>query len=159
MNINYKNIVIIIFLFIVSGCGYWSNFKTYFNTYYNALEIFTEAESEVKDLRKDLFGFEELKITSNTSKKFDNVIKKTSAIMQYNKDSDYFEDALLMTGKSFYYQQNYSRALRKFAEMELIPDSKLSLENKLWIGKSHLQLRETEKALEELDNVKKIALE
>ncbi len=159
MNINYKNIVIIIFLLIVSGCGYWSNFKTYFNTYYNALEIFTEAESEVKDLRKDLFGFEELKITSNTSKKFDNVIKKTSAIMQYNKDSDYFEDALLMTGKSFYYQQNYSRALRKFAELELIPDSKLSLENKLWIGKSHLQLRETEKALEELDNVKKIALE
>ncbi|MBK7104176.1 MAG: SPOR domain-containing protein [Ignavibacteriae bacterium] len=158
-NFNKKNIVVLISLLFVTGCGFWSNFKTYFNTYYNANELFTEAETEAKALRKKMFNFEEEKISNNISKKFDEVIEKTSAIMQYNKDSDYFEDALLMTGKSFYYQQNYSRALRKFAELEIIPESELTLENSLWIGKTYLQLREFKKALTKLDEVKTKAIE
>ncbi len=158
-NFNKKNIIVVFSLLFVTGCGFWSNFKTYFNTYYNANELFLEAETEVKALRKKMFNFEEEKISNNISKKFDEVIEKTSAIMQYNKDSDYFEDALLMTGKSFYYQQNYSRALRKFAELEIIPESEMALENSLWIGKTHFQLRDFKKALNKLDEVKVNALE
>ncbi|MBK8945288.1 MAG: SPOR domain-containing protein [Ignavibacteriae bacterium] len=157
--LNKKNIALIFVTLFATSCGFWTNFKTYFNTYYNANELFIEAETEVLELRKKLFSFEEVKVPSNIIKKFDEVIEKTSAIMQYHKDSDYFEDAILMTGKSFYYQQNYSRALRKFVELESIPESELSLENSLWIGKTQLQLREFKKSLNKLDEVKLKALE
>jgi tetratricopeptide (TPR) repeat protein len=150
--------IFIFSLILISGCGFWGNFKTYFNTYYNANKIFTETEAEIKTAQTKLFYFEEDKITQPQSKKFDEVIEKTSAIMQYNKDSGYFEDAILMTGKSFYYQQNYSRALRKFNELAAIPESELALENNLWIAKTHLQLRDFTKAMTKFDEVKKTAI-
>ena len=49
-----------------------------------------------------------------------------------------------MTGKSFYLQQNYSRALRKFNELATVEESELLLENQMWIGKTKLKLREFE---------------
>ncbi len=159
INNSFKNYVFIFSLIVISGCGFWTNFKTYFNTYYNANKLFLEAEAGVKKDRTELFYFEEKKINQKESKKFDQVIEKTSAIMQYNKDSDYFEDAILMTGKSFYYQQNYSRALRKFNELATIPESELALENNLWIAKTLLQLREFKKAMNKFNVVQKEAEE
>ncbi|MCB0747232.1 MAG: tetratricopeptide repeat protein [Ignavibacteriae bacterium] len=156
-NIELKTIVALLSLSLLVSCGMWTNFKTYFNTYYNAQKLFLEAEDEIKANQKELFFFEEEKVPTNISKKFETVIEKTSAIMQYSKESDFFEDAILMTGKSFYYQQNYTRALKKFYELEAFPESDLALENKLWIAKSHLQLREFSKALDEFDELEKIA--
>lgn len=152
-----KNYFFILSLVIISGCGIWTNFKTYFNTYYNANKLFLEAETKIKKDQKKLFYYEEKKIDNKDSKKFDQVIEKTSAIMQYSKDSGYFEDAILMTGKSFYYQQNYSRALRKFNELAAIPESELTLENNLWIAKTLLQLREFKKAMKKFNEVQKEA--
>lgn len=146
-----------ILLASISGCGVWTNFKTYFNTYYNANKIFEEAEQGVFEIRNDLFYYEEIPITKTLSKDFDIVIEKTSAILQHNKESDYVPDALLMTGKSFYYQQNYSRALRKFNELATREDSELLLENKLWIGKTYLQMREFDRALMILEEVREEA--
>jgi len=145
---------LILLLAFISGCGMWTNFKTYFNTYYNASEIFEETEEKVLKTNLELFSFEEKPIPNNLSKNFDQVIEKTSAILQHSKESDYVEEALLMTGKSFYYQQNYSRALRKFNELSGIENSELALENKLWIAKTQLQLREFNKSIKILDEVK-----
>ncbi len=161
-NINHKkmvgrNLILLILISFISGCGFWTNFKTYFNTYYNANRIFTETEKELSKDDRKLFVFEEKPARKNITKKFDEVIERTSAILQYHKESDYVEDALLMTGKSFYYQQNYSRALRKFNELATIADSEFKLENKLWIGKTYLKTREFTKALKILDEVKEEA--
>lgn len=146
-----------ILLASISGCGVWTNFKTYFNTYYNANKIFEKAEQGVFEIRNELFYYEEIPITKTLSKDFDVVIEKTSAILQHNKESDYVPEALLMTGKSFYYQQNYSRALRKFNELATREDSELLLENKLWIGKTYLQMREFDRALTILEEVREEA--
>ena len=159
---NNKILKIFSLIFIVSllsGCGIWTNFKTYFNTYYNAKVLFEEAEEKLLLERNELFYFEEKPISKNISDNFNKVIEKTSAILQYSKESDFVEEALLLTGKSFYYQQNYSRALRKFNELIAITDSDLALENKLWIGKTKLQMREFETALRILEEVKKEAFE
>lgn len=150
---------ILLIVFFLSGCGIWTNFKTYFNTYYNAKVLFEEAEEKLFLERTQLFYFEEKPISKSISENFNKVIEKTSAILQHNKESDFVEDALLMTGKSFYYQQNYSRALRKFNELASNINSDLALENKLWIGKTRLQMREFNVALKILDEVKKEAIE
>ncbi len=150
---------LIFILAFVTGCGFWTNFKTYFNTYYNANRIFEETEDKLIKDRAELFYFEEKNTPNNLSKSFEEVIEKTSSILQHSKGSDFIDEALLMTGKSFYYQKNYSRALRKFNELASIQESELHLENKLWIGKTSLQLREFKKAIKILDEVKAEAID
>ena len=151
---NYaKEILLLYFLFFFTGCGIWTDF----NTYYNAKVIFEEAEEKLLSEQKDLFLYEETPIPKSLSDSFNKVIEKTSAILQHNKESDLVDETILMTGKSFYYQQNYSRALRKFNELAAMVESDLILENKLWTGKTRLQMRDFEKGLEILDQVKEEA--
>ncbi|RMD49027.1 MAG: hypothetical protein D6830_05710, partial [Ignavibacteria bacterium] len=121
--------------------------------------IFEEAIKQIKELRKDLFEFKEEKISAKLQKDMDKVIEKSSSIMQFHADSDYFDDALFMTGQAFYWQQKYSKALRKFQELSSIENSELALQNKLWTGKTLLQLREFDKGYALLESVKKEALE
>ncbi len=159
---NYKkkiNISLALLLIVViSGCGVWTDFKAYFNTYYNANKLFEEVENDIIESRKTLFAFGDEKVTGNQKKQLEEVIKKTSSILQFHAESSYFVDALLMTGKSFYYQQNYTRALRKFEELMTIKNSDLFLEAQLWIGKTELKLRNFSKGLEILSKAQENAI-
>jgi len=156
--ISTKVLVLLFPLIFISGCGMWSDFKTYFNTYYNADKLFTETEKEIKDSQENLFSFEDKKLPSKQYKQLEEVIKKTSSIFQFHSGSSYSQDALLMTGKSFFLQQNYSRALRKFNELAAVENSDLYLENQLWIGKTQLKMRDIEEGLNTLDEVKEKAI-
>ncbi len=140
--------------FSLSSCGIWGDFTTYFNTYYNASLLFEDAMTEIVKLRKDLFEFKEVKINSKISKNLEKVIEKTSSIMQFHAESSYFEEALFMTGKSFYWKQEYSKSLRKFQELATIKGSDLALENRMWIGKAELQLRNFDDGYAVLETVK-----
>ena len=93
-----KKISLIYFLLFLSGCGLWTDFKTYFNTYYNAKVIFEEAEENLILEKTELFPFEEKPIPKNLSDSFNKVIEKTSSILQHSKESDLVDEALLMTG-------------------------------------------------------------
>ncbi len=155
--LNKKTLFVILFL-LASGCSLWENFTTYFNTYYNASVSFEQAMKEMEKQKEGLFEFKLKKISSQTNKLLDNVIKKCSKILQFHPKSDYFDDALFMLGKSFYYKQQFSKALRKFQELATVKNTDLALQNKLWIGKTQLQLREYDLGMQILDDVKQEAL-
>ncbi|MBU2492164.1 MAG: tetratricopeptide repeat protein [Bacteroidetes bacterium] len=159
--LNYKQIYsacLILFIFI-SGCSTWENFTTYFNVYYNAKLNFDEAMEDISKNEKDIFEFKEKPVSVTADKALTKVIEKCSAILQYNAESAYFDDALFIIGVAYYYKQNYSKALRKFRELEAVQETDLSLQNKLWIGKTELQLRNFEEGINQLEEVKKLALE
>ena len=62
--------------------------------------------------------------------------------MQFNSNSSYVDDALMILGKSFYYQKNYLKARRKFEELiSTQPESDYILEATLWIGKCDMRLK------------------
>lgn len=82
------------------------------------------------------------------------VIEKCSRILQFHKESSYVDDALFITGKSFYYQQEYASAQRKFLELASLQESSYQLENKLWLAKTYLQLRSFDEGLALIDEVK-----
>ena len=193
------------------SCGIWTDFTTYFNTYYNAKILFDQVEEEIKNQKKDIFIFrEDLQANSQYGNQFGNqtgtqyqqqtsnnqfvnqqsnfetrtqsntnqfagtgtasmlsgslnenlkkVVEKCSKILQYEKSSSYFADALFITGKALYYQQEYARAQRKFTELAGLSSEKYSSENKLWLAKTHLQLRNFEEGLKLIDEVKTEAL-
>ena len=189
-------ILLLVSLFVYS-CGVWTDFTTYFNTYYNARTLFDQVEDQILTQNTDPFVFREEEQPANqrnTQQQQPNVqrtqqpafntqntntgntrpqtlsptqinndltkvIEKCSKILQYEKESSYFDDALFMTGKAFYYQGEYARAQRKFLELAAVPQSDYALENKLWLAKTYLQLRNFDEGLNLLEEVKKTALE
>ncbi|MFA7229145.1 MAG: tetratricopeptide repeat protein [Melioribacteraceae bacterium] len=205
------------FLIALSGCGIWTDFTTYFNTYYNAKTLFDQVEEEIILQKKDIFIFREdlqtggllggqnisqfnqpansqfgnqtnqqtnnqfgsqfnqqnqnpqtasqqgtvrsgAQLSGSLNENLKRVIEKCSKILQYEKNSSYFADALFITGKALYYQQEYARAQRKFTELAGLGETKYSSENKLWLAKTNLQLRNFDEGLKLLEEVKREAI-
>lgn len=144
----------------LTGCSVWSNFTTYFNLYYNASEKFAVAEKQMLEQKKNLFTLDEVKPTGATTQSFTSIIEKLSRLLQFKSESAYVDDALLMIGKCFYYQQDYQKATRKFTELtSTFPESELVLETKLWIGKAAFRLRNFEEGNKVFEEVKILAEE
>jgi tetratricopeptide (TPR) repeat protein len=213
---------------LLSSCGVWEDFTTYFNTYYNAKNLFDLTEEQILAQRKDIFQFRDQtglptsnnqyniannsqlansttspfgqdNLTSqnqynqqnqysqqnqdlsqqqsqysqqnqynqqqtnsqfastNTGNNWENlrrVVEKCSKILQYDKTSSYFPDALFIIGKALYYQREYVGAQRKFTELAGLNSKKYGLENKLWLAKTHLQLRGFDEGFKLIDEVK-----
>ncbi len=164
MKFNFHSLIIKIFsILIFAGffysCGVWTNFTTYFNLYYDASDFFNQAEQIIKSQKIDLFSTENLKIPQNANADLQKVIEKCSQILQFHAKSSYVDDALLMLGKSFYYQASYRKALRKFNELIVTqPHSDLILETNLWVGKTQIQLKDYDDGLTTLKSVRKTAI-
>ncbi len=162
LNIRAKKLFASATLFFLSmifiSCGVWRNFTTYFNTYFNAKTLFDSTEEVILKNRKDVFAFKEEKLQSQQIQDLTKVIEKCSKILQFENESGYFDDALFITGKAFFYQEEYSKAQRKFLELAAIPESEYALENKLWLAKTNLHLRNFDEGVAQIDEVKTEAL-
>jgi TolA-binding protein len=155
-----KLILVLFPIILLSGCGIWEDFTTYFNLYYNTTDIFQEAEKTIKEQKRELFSSEELIIPGSVNTQLTKVIEKSSKILQFASESSYVDDALLILGKAFYYQKNYQKALRKFQELIATqPESDLILETELWIAKTQMKLKEYNTALTQFESVRKKAVE
>lgn len=143
---------------LITGCGVWTDFTTYFNLYYNTKVFLEKAELEIEAQPRDIFQFREEKVPPTANTNLTKVIEKCSNILQFNSQSSFVDDALFMIGKAFYYQESYSRAIRKFLELLSQEENSLTLEAELWLGKSKLQMREFDEGLEILSSVKEKAL-
>jgi len=145
---------------VVAGCSVWDSFTTYFNIYYNASESFEKAEELIYDQERSLFSTKTLTIPGTANTEIEKVIEKCSNILQFHSETGYVEDALLMLGKSFYYQSKYQKAQRKFEELiSSQVESDYELEAELWIGKCQMKLKHYSDALSTLNNVRQKAIE
>ncbi len=136
----------------------WSNFTTYFNLYYNTVDVYSQAESSALESQKDPFSLNDVPLPSTTAAQFNKVIEKASKILQFGSKSVFVDDALLMLGKSFYYQKSYIKAIRKFQELVTAhPESDLVLDAELWQAKTEMQMKDFIKGLPLLEAVKEEA--
>ena len=130
----------------------YENMNTYFNVYYNAKRAFDNAEQDIQEDAKKNEGKtapddKAPAIPASASKNLDLVIDKCSNILAYHSKSSYVDDALMMTGKAFYYKKEFSKAERKFLELiTQYPNSSLNLEAQLWYAKSEMELVEYDQA-------------
>ncbi len=135
----------------VSGCAVWDQFTSgwdtftaYFNIYYNASKLYDEAVQEIDKQQAKLGPMSSQpasimwNIPQKASQNFIKVIEKCSKILDRHKTSSLVDDALLLTGKSYWWLQQYGRAERKFKElMEYFPESELYAEAQLWLSKTY----------------------
>jgi tetratricopeptide (TPR) repeat protein len=148
-------------VFIFNGCSIfrpighaisqgYENSISYFNGYYNAKWLFDEAEDEVKEDALKKRGQESTTASANqipasTKEKFVKVIDKCSNILAFHSTTALVGDALILIGKSFYYQAEYLKAERKFSELlTQYPNSPLVLETQIWYARTEEKLKKTE---------------
>jgi len=150
-----KILILLLPVFLFCGCGVWNDFTTYFNIYYDTADNFDQAEQLIKQQKVDLFSNEDIPLPGTAGQLLSKVIEKASKILQFHSQSSYVENALMLLGKSFYYQKDYLKAVRKFQELITShPNSSFVLESQLWIGKSQLRLRQFDAALKTMDAVR-----
>ncbi len=158
----------IFFLFILtvlfSGCslfgavGEWfsqgyENTVSYFNAYYNAKRLFDEAEEEIVGSRLSARGRSTVTaapagIPNTARQKLTQVIDKCSNILSFYPRSALVDDALLLIGKSYFYQSEFVKAERKFSELlAQYPNGEHSLEAQLWFLKTLRRLNRFDDAL------------
>ena len=124
---------IIIAVLILSSCAY-------FNTFYNAKRYYKKAYHETLRNRTE-------RLTSSETTNYGKAIEKASKLIRLYPESKYVDDALLLTGKSYYFQKEYHQALRQFDELQKsYPESELYLETSVWIAKCYLELENFRKA-------------
>ncbi len=138
-------ILLVSFPLILSGCSVGDFLGAYFNTFYNAQRTFSEAELEVLNAgvtvtpsRTEKPFLSPFDVQPPTKTKFTTVIEKCSKLLQYHPESKLVDDAVLMIGKSYYYQNEYQSAERKFKEiLSTHPESDLIYEAKLLLAQTY----------------------
>lgn len=149
---------------VTSGCSVFTpvgdaitnayeNTVSYFNSYYNAKRAFDEAEAEIHAATqtakaKSFLQSRELVVPVAAKQKLTLVIDKCSSILSFHPSSSLVDDALLLIGKSYFYQGEYVKAERKFLELnEQFPRSSLALESRLWHAKTLDRMKRSEEGL------------
>lgn len=142
-------VVLLLVLSIVlgGGCGVGDFVGAYFNTYYNAQKLFSEAEEEVLTQQRDprtvgqKVFLPPFVVSPSAKTKFTSVIEKCSKLLQYHPGSNLVDDALMLIGKSYYYQNDNPKAERKFVELvETFPQSDLVLEARVLLAYSYYRM-------------------
>jgi tetratricopeptide (TPR) repeat protein len=122
-----------------AGCAY-------FNTFYNAKKYYNRAYKEVE---KNLARKSGSAISSGSVGKadFQKSIDKSLKLLDFYPNCKYVDDALLLLGKSYFYQEEYLTALRRFQELiDHFPQSEFRFEAELGMAKSYVALKQFDAA-------------
>lgn len=132
----------------------FDNFTAYYNTFYNAQKAFDEGMRAIEtsdtpiDRDRYLPVFVPPEDVTNTQD-FEQAIQKSADVLRDHPNSKWVDDALMLIGKSYFYQQNYVGAAQKFRETIAI-ESGLEGEARFWLARALVAAGEYEAAAEHL---------
>ncbi|MDR8394406.1 tetratricopeptide repeat protein [Aliifodinibius sp. S!AR15-10] len=145
-----KNVFYIALLFFLVGCGgtlkrSWTDFRAYYNTYYNASESFQAGLKQVEDQPEELHADELIRVhkapVGTGGQEFQNAIDKGAQILRKFPDSKWIDETLELIGKSYYYRQEFYSALQKFEEQYNVAESpEMRQRAVIWKGRVLLDL-------------------
>lgn len=131
----------------LAGCSQTSflgrhvqNFTAYYNTFYNARQSFDEG---IRNIERAPLTIDESRFLrvyppapENVGRaQFDDAIKRSADVIRNHPTSRWVDDAVLLIGKSYFYQRNYPAAIQKFREaIDLGTD--LEGEARFWLART-----------------------
>ncbi len=118
----------------------YNNFTAYYNTLYNAERQFRSGYENLDRTSAKVDREEYLPLfvkTTGTSatREFEQTILKSADILRDHSESKWVDDALMLIGKSYFYQENYVGATQKFAEI-IEQNTGLRDEAQFWLARS-----------------------
>jgi len=132
---------------VVAGCGRTSmvgrrvdDLSAYYNKFYNARQAFDEATRPLDELEQPVDLATYLPVFPpptqvQNEEAFTRAIDKSADLLRKHPQSKWVEDALLLIGKSYFYQGNYVGGERKFREV-MEQSSPLEGEARFWLGRA-----------------------
>jgi cellulose synthase operon protein C len=117
----------------------FDNFTAYYNTFYNAKEVFQKGYNNLTRTVEPVDRVRFLPIYPRTSgtgtREFDSAVLKSADLLRKHPDSKWVDDALLLIGKSYFYQENFVGATQKFREV-IDLNTSLVDESVFWLARS-----------------------
>ncbi len=140
----------ILLIFLLAGCGNslkhsWNNFTAYYNTFYNAQKNFnaglTKVERQPVHFSPDTLVLPHRIPPLAGKEDFEQADRDAAQLLRRFSNSKWTNKAVLLLGKSYYYQHQFYKAQQKFEEILESPDH-ASLEKHaiLWKGRILLNL-------------------
>ena len=119
-----------------------SDFSAYYNKFYNAQKTFDQATDHLDALDQPVDRSAFLPVFVDPAQvqsadALEKTIEKGADLLRKHPRSKWVDDALLLIGKSYFYQQNYVGAEQKFREVAE-QDGPLTGEARFWMGRALL---------------------
>lgn len=131
------SLFLLLVLLAGSGC-------VYYNTFYYARRAYNKAYQEQKKQGQ-------LKANPAQSRQYEEAIQRASKVLANHPRSSWVDDALLLIGKSYFYEGEYQKAERTFRELIAgFPKSKFVPEAQFFIGWSLVLSGSYDNAMTEL---------
>lgn len=135
-------------LMLLSGCSstsfvgrQYDNFTAYYNGFYNARQAFQEGQQSLtqsnKPVERDTYMSLFAESGSSSGNLFQEAIEKSADLLRNHPQSKWADDALLLIGKSYFYQENYVGAEQKFREVITLSEV-YSDEARFWLARTLL---------------------
>ena len=118
----------------------------YFNTFYNAKLFFSEAEKMRAEREGEFLG-------SNITDKYKKVIEKSDIVINNYSDSKYFDDALFLKGRSYYYRREYDLSESTFNILLFSNPKEYNNLSEYWLALNKWKSGKPQPALDDLDRI------
>jgi len=133
----------------------YGNFTAYYNTFYNAEQQFEAGYKNLGRQNQDIDRERYLPLFVKTtgasaSLEFEQTVLKSADLLREHPDSKWVDDALLLIGKSYFYQENYVGATLKFREV-IDLGTQLREEGHFWLARSLITSGALDLAEEQMD--------
>lgn len=134
-------------LILLSGCGrgtfvarQYDDFTAYYNKFYNAEQAFDKGREALREEERTIDRTEYLAVfpvptSKGNESAFEKAIQKGSDVLRDHPDSRWVDEALLLIGKSYFYQGNYVGALQKFREVISLEEGQKD-EARFWLART-----------------------
>ena len=130
----------------------YTNFTAYYNKFHNANVAFEEGLASIEERERMIDRTEYVSVFLTPGEQvdespFDKAIQKSADVLREHPDSKWVDDALLLIGKSYFYQQNYVGGAQKFREVIAL-DGERAQEARFWLARTLVATERYEAAAE-----------
>lgn len=156
-------LILLMVMLGASGCKSifktrWSNFNAYYNTFYNAERYYKLGYDKVEKRVDPINPERPIRIhkrpNSTLDADFENAILKGADVLRDFSDSKWVDDALLLIGKSYFFQGQYFSADMKFQELLSATNSvSMRQQGVIWRGRFFLESEQYETGIAYLNNM------
>ena len=142
-----RRLLLFILVVLIASCSppsfvtqRYTNFTAYYNTFHNAQDAFQAGIESLESSNAPIDRNRFLPVfvppdRVGGGQDFGRAIRKSADILRNHSDSKWVDDALLLIGKSYFYQQNYVGAAQKFREIIAL-ESQLESEARFWLARA-----------------------
>jgi len=132
---------------VLWGCGsssfvgrQYNNFTAYYNTFYNANQAFEKGLKSIRETDRTVDRRRYLPVFRAPSgqaarSSFEEAVQKSADVLREHPSSKWVDDALLLIGKSYFYQENYVGAAQKFREVLALERGRKA-EARFWLART-----------------------